>query len=98
MRLFPIATTGETPQVCCRILFSAVLSVLVMVACSGLARAAPSSEGGQSAREMQTGTQELTEPDAAFLGIDRSDCLVEEAVCRSECKAGLSQEVCAADP
>lgn len=73
---------------------SAAFLLLVLLACSGPACAIPSGEGDEVARQPDTILHEAVETNAAFSEIERRDCLVGDAVCRSECGPGMGRREC----
>jgi len=74
------------------------LGLLALLACARLADAAALGESDELTRRPDSIPEETNQIDAALSGIERSDCLIEDAVCRSECIPGASKRECGADP
>ena len=83
-------------QVRCLVLAGAgLLAVLVS---SGPVRATALGSDDETEQPPDPMPHEMIETNAGFTGIERSDCRLENAVCRSECIPGASKQKCGADP
>jgi len=74
----------------CLVLAIAALGVGALIVCCSLAHATSSGESDEVARPQESMPQEVIGDNAAFAGIERSDCFAEGATCLATLPLGKS--------
>jgi hypothetical protein len=92
------ATRRRAVRPRCRVWLGAALALLALLAPSGFAAATALGEGDDVANQSAPTQGEMMEGQGALFAIERTDCRVEDAVCRTECSATSAKRDCAADP
>jgi hypothetical protein len=77
---------------------NAALGLLALLACFCPVGASALGESDELTRQHDSMHHETIEPDGASFGFERSDCLLGDAICRSECGSVRSRRECDADP
>lgn len=98
MRSYRTAAVRHAPSRRYSVLVSAALGFSAFIACSGPAQATGLGEGNGVAEQPESLSPATIETNVTLPGFDRSDCKVEDAVCRSECVPRAGRHECDADP